>query len=72
MLGGPALNFWRPPIDNDMYVLPDWRKAHLDRLSERIDHFEWKRLDQECVEVRRVSRIAPPVYDWGFRAKRPI
>ncbi|KZS47198.1 beta-galactosidase subunit alpha [Paenibacillus glucanolyticus] len=67
--GGPALNFWRPPIDNDMYVLPEWRKAHLDRLTERIDHFEWKRLDQECVEVRRISRIAPPVYDWGFRCE---
>ncbi|UNK19578.1 beta-galactosidase subunit alpha [Paenibacillus sp. N3/727] len=68
-LGGPRLNFWRPPIDNDMYVLPDWRKAHLDRLTERIDHFEWKRLDNNCVRIQWNSRIAPPVYDWGFRCE---
>ncbi|SMF89928.1 evolved beta-galactosidase subunit alpha [Paenibacillus uliginis N3/975] len=68
-LGGPRLNFWRPPIDNDMYVLPDWRKAHLDRLTERIDHFEWKRLDNNCVQIQWNSRIAPPVYDWGFRCE---
>ena len=68
-LGGPRLNFWRPPIDNDMYVLPDWRKAHLDRLTERTDSFEWKRLDKGAVRVRWKTRMAPPVYDWGFRCE---
>ncbi|MDR9855880.1 beta-galactosidase subunit alpha [Paenibacillus sp. VCA1] len=64
---GPRLNFWRAPIDNDMYVLADWRKAHLDRLSERIDGFCWERLDDSKVRVTWNSRIAPPVHDWGFR-----
>ncbi|GIO34786.1 MULTISPECIES: beta-galactosidase subunit alpha [Paenibacillus] len=64
---GPRLNFWRAPIDNDMYVLADWRKAHLDRLSERIDDFRWERLDETAVRVTWNSRIAPPVHDWGFR-----
>lgn len=68
-LDGPRLNFWRPPIDNDMYVLADWRKAHLDRLTERVDHFEWKRPDSASIQARWVSRIAPPVYDWGFRCE---
>ncbi|MFU1797023.1 beta-galactosidase subunit alpha [Paenibacillus azoreducens] len=67
--GGPRLNFWRAPIDNDMYVLPDWRKAHLDRLSERIDDFRWKRIDDAAVRLTWTSRIAPPVYDWGFRCE---
>lgn len=44
MKAGPRLNFWRAPIDNDMYVLPDWRKAHLDRLTERVDEVSWARL----------------------------
>jgi beta-galactosidase/evolved beta-galactosidase subunit alpha len=66
---GPRLNFWRAPIDNDMYVLPDWRKAHLDRLTERIDDFRWDRLDETSVRMTWTSRIAPPVYDWGFRCE---
>lgn len=64
---GPKLNFWRAPIDNDMYVLPDWRKAHLDRLTERVDGVVWKRLDNGDVRITVSSRIAPPVFDWGFR-----
>lgn len=66
---GPRLNFWRAPIDNDMYVLADWRKAHLDRLSERIDGFRWERLGDSAVRVTWNSRIAPPVHDWGFRCE---
>ncbi|WP_336787954.1 glycoside hydrolase family 2 TIM barrel-domain containing protein [Paenibacillus sp. MMO-177] len=66
---GPRLNFWRAPIDNDMYVLPDWRKAHLDKLSERIDGCQWERLDEGTVRISWISRIAPPVHDWGFRCE---
>ncbi|ACT00346.1 glycoside hydrolase family 2 TIM barrel-domain containing protein [Paenibacillus sp. JDR-2] len=66
---GPRLNFWRAPIDNDMYVLPDWRKAHLDKLTERIDACIWERLNAETVQIRWTSRIAPPVHDWGFRCE---
>ncbi|WP_163881284.1 glycoside hydrolase family 2 TIM barrel-domain containing protein [Paenibacillus favisporus] len=66
---GPWLNFWRAPIDNDMYVLADWRKAHLDRLTERVDDFRWERLDADAVRLVWSSRIAPPVYDWGFHCE---
>ncbi|WP_054023822.1 glycoside hydrolase family 2 TIM barrel-domain containing protein [Bacillus sp. FJAT-28004] len=66
---GPRLNFWRAPIDNDMYVLPDWYKAHLDKLTERIDVCRWERLDEGTIRIRWTSRIAPPVYDWGFRCE---
>jgi beta-galactosidase/evolved beta-galactosidase subunit alpha len=67
MKAGPRLNFWRAPIDNDMYVLPDWRKAHLDRLTERVDEVSWTRLDEGTIRIAVSSRIAPPVFDWGFR-----
>ncbi|GLX66890.1 beta-galactosidase subunit alpha [Paenibacillus glycanilyticus] len=66
---GPRLNFWRAPIDNDMYVLPDWRKAHLDKLTERIDACKWERLDEGTIRISWSSRIAPPVFDWGFRCE---
>lgn len=68
-LGGPRLNFWRAPIDNDMYVVADWRKAHLDRLTERVDRFRWERLGASAIRARWTSRIAPPVHDWGFRCE---
>ncbi|WP_082926791.1 glycoside hydrolase family 2 TIM barrel-domain containing protein [Paenibacillus tuaregi] len=67
LTAGPKLNFWRAPIDNDMYVLPEWRKAHLDRLTERVDAVECTRLDAGTVRITVSSRIAPPVFDWGFR-----
>ncbi|MCJ8011957.1 beta-galactosidase subunit alpha [Paenibacillus sp. KQZ6P-2] len=65
--GGPKLSFWRAPIDNDMYVVQEWRKAYLHLLQHRIDGTSWQQNDNGCVTVAIQARIAPPVYDWGFR-----
>ncbi|MFC5407461.1 beta-galactosidase subunit alpha [Cohnella soli] len=66
---GPRLNFWRAPIDNDMYVVEDWRKAYLDKLTERIDGYRCERLDDGAVRLTWKSRVAPTVLDWGFRCE---
>lgn len=33
---GPKLNFWRAPIDNDMYILEDYKKVHFMHLQHEI------------------------------------
>lgn len=63
---GPSLSFWRAPIDNDMYVLQGWKKAHLDRLMQRVDASEIEERAGSII-VSFKLRIAPPVYDWGIR-----
>ncbi|WP_136607943.1 beta-galactosidase subunit alpha [Paenibacillus dokdonensis] len=65
--GGPKLSFWRAPIDNDMYVVQEWRKAYLHLLQQRIDEASWERNGDGGVTVTIRTRIAPPVFDWGFR-----
>ncbi|MFD0588974.1 glycoside hydrolase family 2 TIM barrel-domain containing protein [Paenibacillus sp. GCM10027627] len=65
---GPKLQFWRAAIDNDMYVVKEWRKSHLDRLQTRVDSWEVSEENGELA-VAFELRIAPPVYDWGFRCK---
>lgn len=69
LLSSPRLNFWRAPIDNDMYVVADWRKALLDRLTERTEGFRWERLGLSAVRAVVASRIAPPAKGWGFRCE---
>lgn len=64
---GPRLNFWRAPIDNDMYVVEEWRKSYLDRLQHRVESVECERFGNSLVKVRATVTIAPPVFDWGFR-----
>lgn len=64
--GGPQLSFWRAPIDNDMYVVQEWRKAYLHMLQQRIDETFWQQNDDGSISVIVHVRIAPPVWDWGF------
>jgi beta-galactosidase/beta-glucuronidase len=57
----PKLCFWRPPIDNDMRFLDEWKKAGLDCLTHRFDGYGIEEAsDSVTVTVR--SRIAPPVH----------
>ncbi|WP_245596000.1 glycoside hydrolase family 2 TIM barrel-domain containing protein [Paenibacillus taiwanensis] len=65
---GPRLNFWRAPIDNDMYVLQNWKKACLDRLTQKVDAYAVEE-NADGVVITFDIRIAPPVYDWGFRCQ---
>jgi len=64
---GPKLSFWRAPIDNDMYIVEEWRKAHLDRLQCRVERVDWEQSSTSAVTVHAAVRIAPPVHDYGFR-----
>ena len=62
---GPKLNFWRAPIDNDMYLVEEWRKFGLHRLHERLVNFTWHQAEDQ-VKVLSKVRIAPPALDWSI------
>ncbi len=62
---GPRLHFWRAPIDNDVSYVKEWKKAGLDRLKHRIDEVSAD-IGERTVQIRVVSRIAPPVFGHGF------
>ncbi len=72
---GPRLTFWRATTDNDRAQwgdsldARDWKKAGLDKLQHRVDGFEWKRTEEDCVKVTVRSRIAPPVLSLGIEAE---
>lgn len=43
---GPKLNFWRAPIDNDMYLLEDYYKKYFMHLMlESVEKFYYERKD---------------------------
>lgn len=43
MSEGPKLNFWRAPIDNDMYLLDDYKKKYFMHLGhERVKFIDYK------------------------------
>lgn len=69
LVAGPRLTFWRAPIDNDMYVVEEWRKVYLDRLQNRVEHVSIQQDREDRVVITCDVRIAPPVYDWGFACR---
>jgi len=62
---GPRLNFWHAPIDNEMYAQKEWKRFGLNRMTHRIDSFEWGKAEH-CVQARIEARVAPPVHSWGW------
>lgn len=61
--GGPRLQFWRAPIDNDRNFAPAWRQHWLHRLQHRLDEFV---VDPDGRRVVARFRVAPPVHGFGF------
>ncbi|MBU3219658.1 beta-galactosidase subunit alpha [Clostridium algidicarnis] len=66
---GPKLNFWRAPIDNDMYVLMDWKEKYfLHKFQEITEEFNFE--DKEgFVIIYHKTHIAPPNQGWAIKAK---
>ncbi len=73
LLSGPRLCFWRALLDNDRQFAPNdpngWRQARLHQLSERLESFDWKMVDEQCIEVEVETRVAPPVKAFGFNCR---
>ena len=66
---GPKLNFWRASIDNDMYVVKDWKEKYfLHKMQQVTEDFSWN-TKESSVEVTHEVHIAPPSQGWGIKAK---
>ncbi|MDR4889961.1 glycoside hydrolase family 2 TIM barrel-domain containing protein [Fredinandcohnia sp. QZ13] len=73
---GPKINIWRAPTDNDKLGLEEfsvkkeeaeWREFGLDHMQTRVidvAHEVTQTKDQVKIYVK--SRMAPPVFAWGF------
>ena len=63
---GPCANLWRAPTDNDLNTWGEerlalrWREAGLDRLRERLQAVEVKRLSLQAVRIQVRSRLVAP------------
>lgn len=67
--GGPIINFYRAPTNNDLGPSGDakhWREFLLHATIQSVQKVEWDHSDEEAAVICRVhTRIAPPVLDWG-------
>lgn len=57
---GPALGFWRAPIDNDMYIVEEWKKIYFVHLMrESAEHIELQQTKNSLVIMVDVINAAP-------------
>jgi beta-galactosidase/beta-glucuronidase len=70
LTSGPQLSTWRAPIDNDVHIATDWRKAGLDRLQTRIQEVEISQIEPQIVRLVVKAIHAPvslpPVFSTHF------
>lgn len=64
MESGPKFNLWRSPIDNDMYVVDEWKKKGLNNILIRVDNV--KVLSEvNFVNLKVQKYISPANGDWA-------
>lgn len=64
---GWQLNLWRAPLDNDMYLVPIWREACLDRMQRNVKSFRHESMPGKVSIIFDVL-LGPPAADFGVRA----
>jgi len=69
LLQGPALQFWRAPIDNDVNLLKDYRERHfLHLMQEVVERVDVRKTDT-WVELTVETLNAPPNGTWHYRSQ---
>jgi evolved beta-galactosidase subunit alpha len=63
---GPQLNFWRAPIDNDMYLLEDYYKTYFMHLMrESVESFSYEEKDSYLL-IKMSTINGSPNSSWFF------
>ncbi len=79
--GGPVLNAWRAPTDNDGIktlpeknrgVLAQWLEAGLDRLERKVVKVTARRLGKTAARISADITVCAPLCDAGFRHKQVV
>lgn len=65
LLEGLKLNFWRPTIDNDMYVVKEWKKDYLHLLQTSIIDVNYY-IEESVCRLEIHQRVAPLGRAWGY------
>lgn len=66
---GPSLGFWRAPIDNDMYILEEWKKQYFVHLmKESTESVTLKETDNSVIVEVKVINFAPNAA-WYFESE---
>ncbi len=64
---GPRFSLWRAPIDNDMYVIKEWKEKHFVHLvREHSRRFELAEAQEGRLVLENCMLAAAPSQAWGF------
>ena len=66
---GPALNFWRAPIDNDMFEVEKWKAKNLNHLIDTVDEIRWHKFGEDTLNISVNGKVAPITLDWSIKYK---
>jgi len=71
---GPKMNFWRAPIDNDMYVLKEWKEKYALHLGALYpETFSWEQTeDQKAVIIKTKALFGAPNQTWHYILEQTI
>jgi beta-galactosidase/beta-glucuronidase len=58
LTGGPQLNLWRAPTDNDIHIAKEWVAAGLDRLQARLERVELVRKLPQAAQIEVDTMLA--------------
>ncbi len=65
---GPKFNLWRAPIDNDMYVVNEWKKKGINNILQRVDSINVLSKENYVIIDTKLY-ISPPNGDWAIELK---